>query len=133
MNAARALVAILAVAVCAWFALGIRQAHDTAQATAILSASGSLRPSQADRVQRLLDTAGTLNPDRTVELLRGDLAARAGQLGHAVQIFRRLTLQEPDNLEAWLGIAHASGGQSQLLFGALRRAAVLDPRLTIKR
>ena len=133
MKLAGVLCALLAAAVGAWFVIGIRQAHDTAAATAIISGSGSLSPSQAHRAQSLLDGASSLNPDRTIELLRGDLALRAGETARGVQIFQQLTREEPENLEAWLGIAHGSRGRSQLLFGALRRAAVLDPRLTITR
>ena len=69
-RALRAVLIAVAALACAWFALGIRQAIATDRATAIVYQSAPLTPAQAARAAGLLDDAATLNPDRTVDVLR---------------------------------------------------------------
>src|SRR5881227_2797378 len=73
--AARIGMLVLALSVSAWFGLGWYQASKTGQATALVSGRARLTTHQAQRAQSLLSSAGTLNPDRTVRILRGELAA----------------------------------------------------------
>jgi predicted Zn-dependent protease len=108
---------VLALVACAWFAIGIRDAQDTDQATAILSASSHPAPAAARRVASLLDSAGLLNPDRQLDLLRGQLALQLGHAALARRIFARVTREEPQNIQAWdwLGRAAARGSRIQVL------------------
>ncbi len=113
----RILAAIAAVAVCAWFVIGIRQAHDTDAATAIISSASALTPAAAAHATALLNAAGELNPDREVDLLRSQLALRQGDLALARRLALSVARREPLNAEAWLALGQAAGGNraTQLL------------------
>jgi predicted Zn-dependent protease len=99
-----ALVAVALVA-CAWFALGIRQAHDVNAAGAILD-SPRLTGAQARHAAH----AAFLNPDRQVDVLRAQLRRDQGDLRGARAILRPVISSEPDNLQAWLELARSSAG-----------------------
>jgi len=130
MAIARAALLTLGAAACAWFALGIVASHDIDQATVIVSGSTPLRPPAARRAASLLDTAATLNPDSTVTLLRAQLATAGGAPRRALRILRGLVAQEPENLDAWVGLAQlALHGHRALLDAAVARIGRLDPRL----
>jgi predicted Zn-dependent protease len=103
-TAIRASLAALAVAAGAWFVLGWFQARDTQRATTLLAAS-SLSPAQARQTESLLDSAGTLNPDLTVDILRGKLAADRNENAQAVRILQSVTSREPLNLTGWVQLA----------------------------
>lgn len=128
MPLARAALLVLALVVCAWFALGIRQAHDTSQATAILSAGGGVSSAQAPHVDSLLRAAKTLNPDSQVDLLRGRLAVIENDRPRAVQILEDVVRREPMNLQGWLLLAEASRNVPEIR-RAVANLVKLDPRL----
>lgn len=98
-----------AAIVAAWFALGWVQARDLGRAEALVSAS-SLSPSQAREAASLLNTAGDLNPDRTVDITRAELATRQHDPARAVTIAEQVTRAEPENLEAWRELSIAAAG-----------------------
>ena len=118
---------LIALAACAWFALGVRQTRDTNRAAAILAAPGTLTPADAARVTTLLNDAGTLNPDRQVQLLRAALAVREGHSPAARAIVFGVLASEPQNIDAWVALARASQGDPQTFLLALRRARALAP------
>jgi hypothetical protein len=99
----------LALLASAWFGLAWVQARDTARADALLSGSGQLSPAAQARVRSLLDSAGTLNPDRTVDLLRAQLATDQHQYAAAVRILDLITRSEPQNVLAWEQLAIVAG------------------------
>jgi hypothetical protein len=101
-NAVRGLSLIGAIVVCAWFAVGIRQVHDTSAATALLSSGARLSPVSAARASSLLDGAALLNPDREIGLLRAKLAAERGQRPLAQRLALGVARAEPANSQAWL-------------------------------
>ncbi len=112
MRLARAAALVFAVIACAWFALGIRQGHDTARATAILQGgTHRLSTDQADRAGSLLHSAAFLNPDTTVDLLRAQLAADQGERSQAQAIALRAAIQEPDNVQTWFAVARLASGE----------------------
>jgi predicted Zn-dependent protease len=123
---------VLALAACAWFALGVVQARDTDQATAILSSQTQLSSARATHVRSLLASAGTLNPDLTVDELRGQLAALQHQPARAVAILVSVTRREPDNLDAWVALAQATlhGTNAAVVERSAANIARLDPRIT---
>jgi len=120
------LVAVLVV--CAWFALGIRQARDVDEATALLSQSAPLTAAQADHAASLLHTAGQLNPDAQVDVLRGQLAYDRGERGQAQQILGVVVRREPRNLVAWLWKARSATDASEFK-AALAHVGLLMPRV----
>lgn len=129
MRMARVMAVLAALVVCAWFVLGVRQARDAAAATALVSAGHRLSPSQAARARSLLDSAGTLNPDLTVDLLRGELASDQHHRRLAERIFAAVARREPLNLQAWshLAFAAAQVGDRATLVRAARRVSLLYP------
>ncbi len=104
----RWLLALGAAVLCAWFVLGTVQAHDEDAATALLDQSGSPAPATTARILHLLDTAGTLNPDRDIALMRSQAQSRAGRNAAAVRTAQAATRAEPLNIDAWTVLAFAA-------------------------
>jgi predicted Zn-dependent protease len=128
MRIARVLIACLGVVACAWFALGIRQAHDTDRVTTIvggLTGQQRLTAQQAARADSLLDSAATLNPTRTVDLLRARVALLRGHRPTARQILLGVVKSEPNNIDAWYGLA-TSASDGATVQHALARIAQLN-------
>jgi hypothetical protein len=121
----------LAVVVCAWFALGIRQARDIDQATAIVSGltgQSKLTPEQARRASSLLSSAGVLNPDSQVDVLRARVDLLRNDRSSAKRILLGVVAREPMNLDAWYGLAtSAKDGVTVTL--ALGHIAQLQPKV----
>jgi hypothetical protein len=104
----RALLLAAALIAAAWFALGIRQASDTAGAAAIVTSPAPLTPARARDAVHLLRAAGVLNPDTTVAQLRGRLQLREGHPQAALRTLERVARLEPMNLQAWEFVAQAA-------------------------
>jgi predicted Zn-dependent protease len=111
---------------CAWFVLSGVQAVNTNRAAEVVSGS-SISRAHARQARRWLATAATLNPDQTVNILRGELAYAEGRDARALDILTSVTRAEPQNLEAWLALAHRAGHQPNLFRAALHRIAQLLP------
>jgi hypothetical protein len=123
----RALVGLLAVLAVVWFAVGVRQAHDTDVASDIITGTAPISPAQARHAAALLHDAAQLNPDTAVALLRSHLALRLGQPARARAIALTVTRSEPDNLEAWVAYGTAASGDPGVFALALRRLNELAP------
>lgn len=119
---------VLALAGCAWFFLGIRQAHDTDVANAIINGDSRLTAQDATRASSLLKSADTLNPDIQVVLLRSQLAIRQGDFQRAITLARQATAKEPKNVETWLALAVAGYDAKSPFLGAVAKIAQLDPQ-----
>lgn len=120
---------VVAVAACAWFALGIVQSIDTTRATAIVSSSTPMTPQRAAHARSLLDSAGTLNPDKTVDILRGELASELNQPVRAVAMLESVTASEPQNADAWVTLARvALHHDTPALERAVAHLGELDPK-----
>jgi predicted Zn-dependent protease len=132
MSIARFAVLAGAVAVCAWFVIGIRQAHDVASATSTVESSQSLTATQLHAVDSRLNAAATLNPDRTVEILRARALLRAGRPRAAERILERVTREEPMNLEGWVWLAGSALGDPPVARAALSEIDRLDPRAGLR-
>jgi predicted Zn-dependent protease len=129
---ARAALALAAAVICAWFAVGIRQARDTSRASAVINSSASITPADRAHAGSLLKAAGWLNPDRQVDILRGQLASFTGDVPGAVAILSRVTRSEPTNLQAWAALATATldqRGYRTVFVDAIRAIGRLDPRV----
>ncbi|MBV9311368.1 MAG: hypothetical protein JOZ73_11075 [Solirubrobacterales bacterium] len=132
MIVARLCAVALALLVCAWFALGIRQAHDTNKANALLSRSARVAARQAPQIEDLLRSAKTLNPDSNVSVLQARVADLEHQRPRAVRILEDVVRREPMNLTAWATLAilgPRSPGSVFLL--AYRKLNELDPRTSV--
>lgn len=102
MLAVRVGLVALALTVCAWFALGARQAHYQNRATALIDRAGTPAPAQTAEILKLLDDAGTLNPDRNVDLLRAQAYTRGGDQAAAERIGESVVRAEPQNIDGWV-------------------------------
>jgi Flp pilus assembly protein TadD len=100
--AIRLVLLTVALAACAWFALGARASHDTDVASSILNASGSLTTQQAQAALSDIAGAETLNPDQTLEILRAQVEFHSGNVAGAVAIAKRVVRREPKNADAWV-------------------------------
>jgi hypothetical protein len=127
MMAVRGACAVIALIVCAWFAIGTRQAQNTFRAEAFVTTHHVASPSQGRAVQAWLSAASLLNPDTTVTLLQGRAAQELGHAQRAEQIITPITRKEPQNLDAWLSLAYVSGHDPGLFARALSRVKRLDP------
>jgi cytochrome c-type biogenesis protein CcmH/NrfG len=128
MALARLAALIVAALACAWFVLGVRQARDTAAATKLVN-SPRLSSSDARAAQSLLTSAGTLNPDRQVELLRAELALREREPARSLRLAEEVVRREPLNIEAWVVLARAAFKENDapLLKLSVRQIGRLDP------
>lgn len=112
----RAAAVALAVAASAFFALSVRQATSAASARSRLDAGAP-----AQRTRTLLDHAGTLNPDRGIDILRARLALQTRDDATARRLLLGVVRAEPANAEAWTVIALAFPGLEARAQAALRR------------
>ena len=129
--AARIGLAALALLVSAWFGLSWYQDQQTGKAGALVAGGNRLPARQARVARAALNSAGTLNPDRAVEVLRGELAIDQRDYRRATRILGSVTAREPLNLTAWaeFGIAAAKAGDRAALVVAGRHIAILIPRV----
>ncbi len=118
---------MLAIVACVWFALGVRQATSLSRAEAIIDAQPFTTAARAREAESLLNEAATLNPDREVAIDRTHILLERGQELAARRTITAVTRAEPQNIEAWLWLAHAAGTDPALYYYALRRAHDLEP------
>ena len=119
--------AIVAAIAAAWFAVAIRQATDLSQASTLVTGTSRLAPSQTRHARALLQSAGQLNPDTQVDILRGELDLGQGDRAAARRILERVVAQEPDNAVAWEWLARASPGDLREFYAAAFRIRQLVP------
>jgi hypothetical protein len=128
-RAARVSLAVVALVICAWFALGIRQAHELDRATAIVSGltgQRKLTPAQATLARSLLSSAAVLNPDQEINIVRARVALLRNDRPAATRILMGVVHSEPMNLEAWYGIA-TSAKSGATVASALAHIDLLEP------
>lgn len=124
----RVAAAILALVVAAWFVLAARQAHDTASAQAIVTGRLTLSPRSASRIYSLLDSAGTLNPDRMVKLIRAETEIEQARNRQAIALLLSVAKDEPLNREVWAFLARAAvDDEPALTQKAIVRLGALEP------
>ncbi|HET9101950.1 MAG TPA: tetratricopeptide repeat protein [Solirubrobacteraceae bacterium] len=99
---------LAAVIACAWFALGAVQTSDQNRATDLIDSLHAPSRAQTTEILGLLDTAGTLNPDRNIDLLRAQALIRSGHADAGLAVARRVVAAEPDNIDAWTVLGFAA-------------------------
>jgi Flp pilus assembly protein TadD len=129
MRAVRPALVLLALAICAWFALGVRQARSLGRAEAIITTGNHLTAAQFRSATALLNEADALNPDRTVELDRIHLLLGRGRDAEANRLARQAVSAEPQNIEAWIALAESSSTNLSLYRYAVHRVNGLEPLL----
>jgi predicted Zn-dependent protease len=132
MRLFRVVLVLLSVVACAWYVLGIRQAHDTAAATALLTRGTPLTAAEAAHADALLRAARELNPDQQVTILRAQLAYDQGDRRRAERLLARVVREEPQNALAWLWVARAAPDASTFK-RALARIGYLVPQVPASR
>ena len=129
MRAVRIVALAASLIAVAWFALGARQAHELAAATNLLTDGKPISAPDASRASSLLNAAGPLNPDQTVELLRAKLDEARDRPGRAQAILLTVVRKEPENLEAWFALAQVAGNAPSLELRAQRQIGYLLPKV----
>jgi predicted Zn-dependent protease len=109
--AIRAALLTVALAACAWFALGVRAAHDQDAATNLLNQHISLTAAQANEALSQISNAGVLNPDETLNILRAQVELHSGHPARAVAVAEEVVRSEPRNAEGWFILALVSRGK----------------------
>jgi predicted Zn-dependent protease len=92
----------LAVLAVAWYIVGEVQLHAQTQAATLIPDRTKMPPSQLTRVLHLLDRAATLNPDRAIDVLRGEAYVHSDQSHAAEGLMKRVVREEPLNINAWI-------------------------------
>jgi predicted Zn-dependent protease len=128
LRLARVLAAVVVAAVCAWFVLGIVQTNALNNASSIVTSSQTLSAPQLRHVQSLLHTAGQLNPDAQVDLVRAQAEAEAGDRAAAVRTLETVARREPDNGVVWKELAETAH-DPQTIIRAEERIAALLPKV----
>ncbi len=126
-------VALVAAALvtAAWFGLGAHQAYEIAQVNRTVGGlTGQLRLSHAasQQARERLSSAAWLNPDREIDLLRARVALLSRHRTRATAILQRVVAAEPENVDAWYGIATSAPDRATVLH-AIAVVGRLDPRL----
>jgi hypothetical protein len=97
-----------AVVVCAWLVLGEAQTRALDQATTLVDQPTTPAPAETAHILNLLSTAGTLNPDENVALLRSQTLTRAGDPRGGVRAAEQVAREEPMNADAWVVLGFAA-------------------------
>ena len=129
MRAASLVCGVVALIVCAWFALGARQAIDTQRASAIASAGTTATAPQEREVSSLVRAARLLNPDKLPDVLLGRVELEHRDYARARRVLESVVRSEPQDIQAWLWLAGAWAGHPALALRALRQLHRLDPRV----
>jgi thioredoxin-like negative regulator of GroEL len=129
MRASRIAVLVAALIVAAWFVLGARQAREIADVTSLIRNANTISPAQAAAASTHLDSAATLNPDRTVVMLRAELDASDNHVARAESELNGVVAAEPDNLDAWFLLAQLEGNNPRAELAAQHHIAHLLPRV----
>jgi hypothetical protein len=126
--AGRLVALVVALIVCAWFALGIRQAQDLARVNALLASHSKITATQARGANASLDDAQFLNPDQSVAAVRAIVESRAGDRERAVAIAESVTRREPQSVDGWLLLSELAVRSDPTIFHlAQARISALAP------
>ena len=99
---------VIAIVLCVWFGWLLRQSVATDRATAALQSGRKVTSADARRIRGQLHTAGQLNPDTMITVLRAELASDLGDRHAAVGLLLTVVHKEPDNASAWQDLARVA-------------------------
>jgi len=95
----------LAVAAAAWFALGVRAAHDQDAVSALVNSHTSLTAAQANAAEVKIGDAQTLNPDESLLALHAQIEFNAGHAATAERLAKTLVRRAPRDVDSWVTLA----------------------------
>jgi hypothetical protein len=107
MRALRALAATGAVAMCAFFAIGIRQATSVNAVNALLGTGHGLSSAQQRSAASELKSAKFGYPGQDVRILAAQVAIQERRYTRAESIAESINRAEPENLQGWIQLAAA--------------------------
>jgi hypothetical protein len=118
--------AVLALCVVGWLAVGYRADHLTTNGEqALAAAQKQLPPEQGREGLDDLKDAQWLNADQDPRVLEGELSLFMGKQAPAAVIAREVTAKEPDNVRGWfLAYLAENGAAKRKARAEVRR---LDP------
>jgi predicted Zn-dependent protease len=100
--AIRAALLTVALAACAWFALGVRASHDQNAVSSLIAAHNTLSPAQARSALAELHDGNVLNPDEALNVLRAQVYFHSGNVSRALAIAKGVVSREPSNVDGWV-------------------------------
>ena len=104
---ARIGLAVLALVVAAWLAVGLRSAIPETRAQR-LTTQGNLTPAQEREARRLYVSAQSLTPDSRAQVSEGSLLFVAKRYRESAAVLEDVVGREPDNAPAWALLANAT-------------------------
>ena len=139
MTLTRILVAVGALLVAAWLAVGLRSAvlAERGEDRLLQAVSTPPGPAQASgfaHAARNLDSATALNPDRIPRVLEAQALAGLGEKERARRLTLQLIREEPDNVQL-LATARAVAltlGDRRLQAEVVRRTNEVNPRGAVR-
>ena len=125
MRTVRVVLLLIALALTGWFALAVHQAVDTNRATGLIMPRAT--QAQLRHAAALIGSAGALNPDRSVDILRAQVELDEHHEAKARAILKRVAAAEPENALAWVWLAKASVNDPPDFYRAAFRVDQLVP------
>ena len=124
----RGAIAILTIALAAWFVVSLHDAHALRSARGIADAAAPTQKEIRHALASLRGTASGHPGDTEPDLVRATLLLRAGRPRAALSVLESIVRREPDNLRAMFTLAVVAPPIDPALGRmALRRAAALNP------
>jgi hypothetical protein len=107
--------AVLALCVVGWLAVGYRADRLTTEGAQALAAAQKppIPPEQGRKGLRDFEDAQWLNPDQDPRVLEGELSVFMGKRAPAAGIAREVTAKEPDNVRGWFLAYLAENGAAK--------------------
>jgi hypothetical protein len=127
--AIRSALVVTALLVGAWLALGVRALALESDAGDVL-ARARVGPVPAAELHKAIDDlakAGRLSPDQGPVITQGELLAAAGRDDEARAVAKRVTGDEPDNLQGWFLTWVVSDPDKRAKAHAKQRLLELNP------
>jgi predicted Zn-dependent protease len=129
----RATLVVVALVACLWLAAGLRSARLQAEADKRLPAA-RVDDALVRHKRDLLDDARRLNPDPRPDISEAQLLLFIHRDREAVRLLEDVVRREPENFEAWRGLAQATlRVDPERSREALRRSQELNPLSVPKR
>jgi predicted Zn-dependent protease len=124
----RVTLVLVATALAAVFAVGLRASHLGSEGDALAVRGASLDRATAAHADDLLRRAARLTPDTSPDVARAGLLSQRGDHTAAIAVVRSVLRREPRNVTAWIVLSVAAKPVDPALSrAARRRAAELAP------